>query len=607
MLTVVIFLLLRRSAILQVNNLSMTPHNRDLTRIFREMAAIYRFNDGLNRFRALAYDRAARVLGGLEEDISEYAANDRLEDLRGIGESIAEKIREYLQTGKIAKYETLKTTVPHELLDMMEIRGFGPQSLKKISKELGITTKEEIVGALQDGSISRLKGFGAKKVENMRKGLKLHKTVEDRMLLWDALELGERILREIRRWPEVKKAELAGSLRRAKETIGDIDILIAAADRHRRKIVDRFTAMNEVKEVLAKGDTKVSVLIKDPVRQVDLRIVHEDEWGSALQYFTGSKEHNVRLRTIARDKGFKISEYGVFRTDNDKRVAGASEKEIYRTLGFDWMPPEMREDRGELDLAARHRVPELVALGDIRGDLHMHTRGSDGMHTIEEVARYAKKNLPYAYIALADHSKSERVANGMDEAQFLEQLRVIEKVDEKLGERFVKSGAEVDILPDGTLDLSDELLARLDFVTASIHSSFNRDNTERIIKACRNPYVAVIGHPTGRLIGSREAYPVDMHRVIEAAAETGTALEINAQPQRMDLNDEWAALARERGVKLVISTDMHQLSQFNFMKLGVLIARRAWCTADDILNTRSWKEIQAFTEKKRKAMKAETV
>jgi DNA polymerase (family 10) len=335
---------------------------------------------------------------------------------------------------------------------------------------------------------------------------------------------------------------------------------------------------------------------------VDIRLVHPDEWGAALQYFTGSKEHNIHLRTIAKEKGLKISEYGVFRIKDNKRIAGEEEEDIYRAMDFRWMPPEMREDRGELELAAKHKLPRLITPDDIRGDLHLHTTWSDGMHTIEEVARYVKKNLPYRYIALTDHSKASRIANGMDEKQFRQQLKAIREVNEKLGEDFVKSGAEVDILPDGALDMSDEVLAQFDIVVASIHASFNRDNTERLIKACENPYVAVIGHPTGRLIGSRDAYPVDMRRLIEAARETGTALEINAQPNRMDLNDEWARLAREKSVKLVISTDMHQLSNFNYMKLGILVARRAWCTAYDVLNTGKWKDVQVFIEKKRKRL-----
>lgn len=577
----------------------MTPTNRSLAKIFKEMAAIYEFTDGVNRFRALAYLRASRLLAGLEEDISVYVENGKLGDLRGIGESIAGKIKEYLKTGKIAKYESLKTTVPHELLDMMEIKGFGPQSLKTIYSELGITTKEGIIKALKDGSISALKGFGPQKVENMKKGLKLHKTVEDRMLLWDALQLGEAFIDLLRPLSEIRKIALAGSIRRAKETIGDIDVLIAAADRHRKKIIDFIIALPQVTEVLLKGDTKVSVIIKERSRQVDVRLVHDDEWGAALQYFTGSKEHNIRLRSIIKEQGYKMSEYGLFLIKNNRRIAGADEQELYRKLGYAWIPPEIREDSNELELAKNNQIPMLVSLNDIRGDLHLHSTWTDGLHSIDEIAQYARNNLSYNYIALTDHSKAMRIANGMDEKRFLQQLRAIREVNEKLGRDFIKAGAEVDILPDGTLDLSDELLAQLDIVIASIHTGFNKDNTDRIIKACENPFVSIIGHPTGRLIGKRDPYPLDMLRVIEAASHTGAILEINAQPERMDLNDEWAKLAHEKGVKLTINTDMHQLSHFDYMKLGVLVARRGWCKPEDIINTWSWKEIQKYIGRKR--------
>ena len=333
-----------------------------------------------------------------------------------------------------------------------------------------------------------------------------------------------------------------------------------------------------------------------------MRIVNEDEWGAALQYFTGSKEHNIHLRTIAKDKGYKISEYGIFNIKNEKKVAGKTEEEIYRTLGFQMIPPEMREDKGEIELAGKNKIPKLVSLQDIKGDLQMHSVWSDGISTIEEIVKYVKKNFAYQYIALTDHSKSSRIANGMDEKQLLKQIKTIEQLNEKLGERFVKTGIEVDILPDGTLDIADEVLAQLDWVTAAIHSNFNRDNTERIIRACENPFVYCIGHPTGRLIGSREPYKVDMKKVIEVAKKTGTALEINAQPTRMDLNDELAMQAREKNVQLIISTDSHAPDNFNFMKLGVYIARRAWCTSDDILNTKSWKEIEQFKKQKEKLM-----
>ncbi|MGP8214448.1 MAG: DNA polymerase/3'-5' exonuclease PolX [Bacteroidia bacterium] len=577
----------------------MAQVNKELAAIFHDMATIYRYLGSSERFRALAYDKASRIIGSMQEDISGYAKNKTLEEIPGIGEGIAEKITEYINTGKIAKFEELKKLAPHNLMDMMEITGFGPQSLKKIHNELNINSKEELTKALQNGSIARIKGFGAKKVENMLKGLKLHKTIEERMLLWNALETGEAIVAQLKKLPGIKEAELAGSLRRRKETIGDIDILVSCGKKDRKKIVDFFTGKEMADRILAKGDTKVSIIHKDSGRQVDLRMVEEEEWGSALQYFTGSKEHNVHLRTIAKDKGYKISEYGIFNIKNDVRVAGKTEEEIYKTLGFKIMPPEMREDKGEIELSAKGKIPKLVSLEDMRGDMHMHSTWSDGARDIEVVANYIMKNLSYEFMVITDHSKSTRVANGMDDKTVLRQLKEIERINKKLGKNFIKKGIEVDILADGKLDLSDEVLSRLDWVTASIHSNFNSDNTDRLIRACEHPLVSCIGHPTGRLIGSREPYKVDIEKVIEVAKATDTALEINAQPQRMDLNDDMAMSAREKGVKLVIDTDSHDLNQFAYMKLGVSIARRAWCTADDILNTKPWDEIVKFFNKKK--------
>lgn len=578
----------------------MERTNKELAAIFHDMATIYRYLGNEDRFRVLAYEKASRIIGGMQEDISDYAKSDTLKEIPGIGEGISEKIQEYLHTGKIKKYEELKKEVPHNIMEMMEITGFGPQSLKKIHSELNIDNKEDLIKALQDGSIAHIKGFGQKKVENMLRGLKLHKTIEDKMLLWNALEIGEDIVAQLKRLPEVKQAELAGSLRRKKETIGDIDILVSCAEKNRKKIVDFFTGEALARRVLAKGDTKASIIQKNSGRQVDLRIVNENDWGAALQYFTGSKEHNVHLRTIARDKGYKISEYGIFTIKNERRVAGKTEEEIYKTLGFQIMPPEMREDKGEIELSARGKIPKLVSVKDICGDLHMHTNWSDGARSIEELANYVLKNLPYEYMVITDHSKSTRIAGGMDDKQVLKQIKEIDRVNKKLGRDFIKKGIEVDILADGKLDLSDEILSQLDWVTASVHNNFKGDNTDRIIKACNNPYVSCIGHPTGRLIGSREPYKVNMEKVLKEAKSTGTALEINSQPQRMDLNDEMAKAAREKGIKLVITTDSHDIGQFAFIELGVSIARRAWCTADDILNTRSWSEIEKLQYKKRK-------
>lgn len=574
--------------------------NKELAFIFNDMSLIYRFLGAAQRFRAIAYQQAARAIDSLQQDITYYINNGTLESIHGVGESIALKIKEYIGTGKIEKYEQLKKTIPYGIINLMNIRGFGPQSLRKLHAALKINTRDELISALQDGRVSKIKGFGPRKIENMLKGLKLHKAVEDRALLWDALEAGEKIITRLKQLPEVKQAELAGSLRRKKETIGDIDILVSCERKNRKKIIAHFTSSDMAGEILAKGDTKASIILKELNRQADLRIVNEDEWGAALQYFTGSKEHNVHLRTIARDKGYKISEYGIFQIKNNKKVAGRSEAEIYGILGFQLIPPEMREDRGEIELAGKNTLPDIVSIGDILGDMQMHSTWSDGIYSIEEIAAYVKKYFHYKYIVITDHSKSSRIANGLDEHQLLKQLKEIERINNKLGENFIKAGIEVDILTDGSLDISDEILSRLDWVTASIHSNFNHDNTSRIIRACENPFVNCIGHPTGRLIGSREPYKIDMNEVIDIAKATGTYLEINSQPDRMDLNDELARLAKDKGVKLVISTDSHSLKQLHYIKLGVFIARRAWCTAEDILNTRKWKDISLAVLNKRK-------
>lgn len=574
--------------------------NKELGKIFSDMSHIYQYKNGKQRFRAIAYEKASRVINDLQDDITTYTKKGQLEEIPGVGSSIAEKINEYIKTGKIRKFESLKKTVPIDMLDLMNIAGFGPQSLKRIHQRLKINNRDEVIKALQDGRISEIKGFGKKKVDNMLRSLKLHKTVEERMLLWPAMEAGNKVLDEFKKMKEVQQAELAGSLRRKKETIGDIDILVACDEKSRKKIIKNFVSLPLIKEVLAKGDTKASVIIKEFNKQVDVRIINPDEWGSALLYFTGSKEHNVQLRTIARDKGYKISEYGLFDIKTGKRIAGTTEEEIYNKLGFESIPPEMREQKGELDLAAKNKIPSLVTLADIKGDMQMHSTWSDGTMDIEDLARFVSGHYPYEYIVLTDHSKSEIVAGGMNEEQFIDQVKEIRRVNTKLKKDFIKTGTEVDIKADGSLDLKDELLEQLDWVCASIHTGFTHDNTERIIAACENKFVNCIGHPSGRLIGQREAYPVNWEKVFRAAKQTNTAFEINCQADRMDLNDELARMARENGVKLTISTDSHQQSQFAFMQLGVFIARRAWCTKNAILNTASWNEIKKFAERKRK-------
>lgn len=574
--------------------------NKELSRIFEEMGCIYEFLGDENRFRAIAYHNAARTLNDLSEDINHFIHEGKFQKVHGIGESIEDKILEYLENNTIKRYEELKDEIPHDFIDLMQVQGLGPQTLKKLHDELNVCSRSDLLKVLKDGSILNLKGFKKKKVDNILEALNIQEHAQERASLWDALDLSETIIERLKKMPEIIKIGVAGSVRRGKDTIGDIDILAAVKNTDRKKVIRHFTEMEDVSKIMAKGDTKASIFIEYFKRQVDLRIVAEDEWGAALQYFTGSKSHNIHLRKIAIDKGFKINEYGLFTIESNKKIAGETEEGIYERLGLKWMPPEMREDNGEIELSQAGKIPDLITLEDVKGDMHTHSKWSDGAESLEEIAEYAEKYLNYEYLVITDHSKSERIAGGMEEQEFGEQITEIQRINKNLGKNFLKAGAEVDILPDGTLDLSNSLLQKMDWVVAAVHSQFNRDNTERIIKACENHFVHAIAHPTGRILGTREGYTVNMERVIEAAAATGTALEINAHAFRMDLNDKWARLARDKGVTLVIGTDAHNHANYKFMQLGVFIARRAWCKAEDILNTKDWEKIVEFKNAKLK-------
>lgn len=575
--------------------------NAELASIFHQMASCYRYLGPTQRFRVMAYDGASRTLDGLKDDISLYAGDLKtLDKLHGIGESIGEKIIEYLQTGKINAFEKLKERVPTGLLELMDINGFGPATVKTLHRRLGINNREEMISSIASGQLEKLKGFGAKKIENMRRGLQLFTQQHTRMLLWDAKRIGEALLNAVQAIPGVKRAALAGSLRRKKETIGDIDIVATASRKDWKEIADRFTSLPEVGQVLAAGETKLSILLKQNKAQVDLRLVGTREYGAALMYFTGCKEHNIALRTWAKEQGWKLNEYGVFDAETDKWLAGATEEDIYQFFGMHFIPPELREDKGEIDMARKGPLPVLVEEKDIRGDMHVHSTWSDGIETIPALAAHVQQYFSrYEYLVVSDHSPSQRIAHGLSKEEFYDQFKEIDKLNARLGLHLVRKGVEVDILPDGSLDLPDALLEKFDWVIASIHSNFNRDNTERLMKACEHPLVCCIGHPSGRLIGKREPYLVDWGRLIEKAARTGTALEINAQPDRLDLRDYLVQEAIHKGVKIAIGTDSHSLNQFDLMSIGVSVARRGWCTSEHILNTFPWKEIERFRLAKR--------
>ncbi|ADU97030.1 PHP domain protein [Thermovibrio ammonificans HB-1] len=568
--------------------------NKELAQIFEKWADILEFM-GDNPYHVRAYRNAARLINDLSEDIEVLAREGKLSQLPGIGQRLQAKILEFLRTGKIEEFEKLKQQVPDTIFTLLDIPGVGPKTVKLLYEELGIRSIEDLKRAIERGELLKLPGFGPKRVEKIKKGIELLEKSGGRILLGVAVFIADRIVNHLKEHSAVERISVCGSTRRMKETVGDIDIL--ASGKNNLEIVEAFVNLPNVKEVLWKGPKKATVIVEEG-EQVDLRVIEPDSYGAALQYFTGSKAHNIHLRTICLKMGYKLNEYGLFK--GDKRIAGRTEEEIYSALGMDTPPPEIREDTGEIEAAQEHRLPKLVGYNEIRGDLHLHSTWSDGASTIEDYVKRALE-MGYSYIAISDHSKSLRVAGGLTEEELLKRNYEIDKLNERLGGKItVLKGAEVDILPDGSLDYPDEILVQLDFVIAAVHSRFNQDNTERILKAINNPYVNAIAHPTGRIIGQREGYPLDIEKVIKAAAETGTALEVNSYYNRLDLRDAHCRMAVKAGVTLVINTDSHHTDHMWMMKLGVGTARRGWVEGRSVLNTRPLSELKAFVAAKRK-------
>jgi DNA polymerase (family 10) len=561
--------------------------NKELADLFEKMADILEFK-GENPFKISAYRKASRIIGDLTEDIEAIAGQKKLRDIPGIGEGMAQKIAEYIETGKISKFEEVRKGVPDDLIAIMDIPGMGPKTLSMLHREKGIGNLSQLEKALEDGSLMGLFGIGEKKIENIKRGILLLKQSQGRMNLGMAFPVAKRIVETLRQKTGSRKIEWAGSLRRMKENIGDIDILATGPDKE--KIVHVFTHFAEVKEVLASGETKASVIVEGGI-QIDLRVVEEDSYGAALQYFTGSKGHNIHLRGIAKARGIKINEYGVFK--GEKKIGGQEEKDVYRSLGMDWIEPELREDRGEIEAAQKKLLPKLIQESEIKGDLHVHSKWSDGTSSIEEIAKAAQKR-GYQYVALCDHSQSLRIAHGLDETRLLKQIEEIDRINEKLKDFQILKGTEVDILTDGKIDHPDKVLRRLDFVVAAVHSGFKQEKekmTKRIVRALENPLVHCLAHPSGRLLGARAPYEVDIDEVMEAAKKHGKVLEINATLERLDLDDIHCMKAKEMGIRMAIGTDSHHLDQMWMMSLGVAVARRGWLETKDVLNTLSLKEI----------------
>ncbi len=549
--------------------------------IFKGIAELLEIK-GDNPFRIRAYLRAAETIEGLKSDVEEYAKDDRLEEIPGIGKDLAEKIKEILRTGTCKHYEELKKIVPEGVVKLLEIPYIGPKTAKLLYERSKIGSIEELQAAAKEGRLIGLPGIQKKTVDNILEGIELVKKGKERMDLLTATTVSGAVIAELKKLKEAQKISVAGSLRRMKETVRDIDILVAS--KNAKKISDAFVALPQVKKVLAEGRTKSSILTKEGV-QVDLRVLELKEFGAALLYFTGSKNHNIRLRQLAIKQGLKINEYGIF-DKKDRCVASGTEEDLYKYLGLDYITPELREDTGEIEAALKHRLPALVELGDIKGDFHVHTNYSDGRGSIEEMARAAIA-LGYDYVCLTDHSISLKVANGLDLARLKKKKKELDRVNAKLKNFRILFGSEVELDSRGKIDYKDETLALFDVVIAAIHSGFKQSKkqlTDRIVRACQNKRVHIIAHPTGKLWPSRGPYEVDFKEVFKVARETNTSLEINAHPYRLDLSDAHARWARDNGVRLVINTDSHDAGSLEYMKFGVGLARRAWLEKKDILN-----------------------
>ena len=575
--------------------------NAEIADAFDQVADILEFQ-GANQFRVRAYRNAARTIRDLPESAAGIVADSsrKLTDIEGIGKDLAEKIAALATTGKLEMLEELKQQVPESVLSMMRVPGLGPKRAAMLFKELKVTTLEELRAACEAHKVRELKGFGAKTEDSILAGLQFAAEADKRVLWAEADDLVQEILAHMRGCPALEQIEAAGSYRRGRDTVGDLDFLAvtrntgcpAGGTRLSVTVVmDHFATYAGLAEVQSRGETKLTARLRSGLH-VDLRVVPAESFGAAMQYFTGSKAHNVVVRGLAKERGLKVNEYGVFR--GDEQIAGRDEEEVYAALDLPCFPPEMREARREFQWAAEGPLPRLLELGDIRGDLHMHSTWTDGQATIEQMALAAKAR-GLKYIAMTDHSKRVTMVNGLDETRILKQWEEIDKLNERLTGITVLKGVEVDILERGGLDLSDDVLKEADWVNASIHYGQNQSReqiTRRVVDALQNPYVRAFAHPTGRMLTQRKPYEIDLSAVIRAAWENGKTLELNAHPLRLDLDDVACAEAKDHGVLIVISTDAHRIDGLAAMRYGVLQARRGGLTKDDVFNTRTWPQIK---------------
>jgi DNA polymerase (family X) len=564
--------------------------NSDIAREFEKLADLLEL-DGANPFRIRAYRNAARVVEELPQSITAMtAAGEDLAELPGIGKDPAHKIETLAAAGHMAVLDEMEQRTPVGLLALLDVPGLGPKRVKLLNQRLGIGGLVELAAAAKAGKIRELPGFGEKIEQRILEEAEKRVATTPRIKRPIAEDIAMPLIRYLGDMKDVRHAAVAGSYRRCKETVGDLDIVVAAP--RGSEIIERFVSYEDIARIVSRGPTRSSVVLRNGT-QVDLRVVSEAHYGAALQYFTGSKAHNIALRQIAAIRGLKLNEYGLF--DATRRFAGRTEDEIYQYLGLSYIEPELREDHGEIEAARQGKLPHLVSLGDIRGDLHMHTKASDGRASLTEMAQAAQQR-GYAYLAISDHSKRMTIAHGLDEKRLAAQADEIAKLNETLSGTVILSSVEVDILEDGRLDLPNSALARLDLAVGAVHSAFGlprKKLTERLLRAMDNPCLAVLAHPTGRLIGEREGIDIDLERVFAAARERGVAIEVNGQPDRLDLNEWHCKLAKEIGVKLVLSTDAHSTNELGFMRFAVKQARRGWLEPADILNTRGVAELRA--------------
>ena len=567
----------------------MPAHNSDVASMFEELADILEI-EGANPFRVRAYRNAARAVGGISHNLRDLVQEGQdLTRYPGIGQELAAKIVEVVQTGSLSALEKARQRVSPELVSLLHIQGLGPKRVKALHDKLGVESLADLQQAASSGKVAELSGFGSKIQKNILEEIERFQGQEKRYKLADVEDIAVDLSRHLGRQAGVQKAVVAGSFRRRKETVGDLDVLVTG--RGSDPLMQALVDYEDVRQVLAHGQTKSSVVLKNGL-QVDVRFVDQDSFGAALHYFTGSKAHNIAVRRLALDRDLKVNEYGVFR--GEKKIAGQTEEDVYASVGLPYIVPELREDRGELEAAAAGHLPHLVQEQDLRGDLHVHSKASDGKNTLQELAE-AARGRGYEYLGITDHTRSLSMARGLDEDRLAAQVAQIDELNSRLSGMTLLKGSEVDILKDGSLDLPDWILQKLDYCICSVHTAFNlsrEQQTKRILRAMDNPNCTILGHPTGRLIGARDAYDADMEQILEKARERGCILELNSQPDRLDLDDVYCKAAKEMGVKIAVSSDAHQVGNLGLVRFGIGQARRGWLEPEDVVNTKPLAELK---------------